>query len=66
MKIYVFMILEYYNYIEKLIYYCIIYCDDVIFVIKVLWIVGEMELIGLIVYIEILFLKKKNLINIFI
>lgn len=59
MKIYVFMILEYYNYIEKLIYYCIIYCDVVIFVIKVLWIVGEMELIGLIVYIEILFLLKK-------
>lgn len=60
MKIYVFMILEYYNYIEELIYYCIIYCDVVIFVIKVLWIVGEMELIGLIVYIEILFLKKKK------
>lgn len=60
MKIYVFMVLEYYNYIEKLIYYCIIYGDVVIFVIKVLWIVGEMELIGLIVYIEILFLKKEK------
>lgn len=60
MKTHVLTISEHYNHTEKPIYHCIIHGDVVISAIKAPWTVGETESIGLTVYIEFHFQKKKT------